>query len=137
VGVRLIVRNPYTIETNVHGTEVVLRAVAQAEADRDRIDLGSLRKSTKAAFSEDDDLVLGATLLRWAYACSKALDEWLALAYAREKGVPVTIVRFFNTVGPRQTGRYGMVLPNFAAQAVQGEPITVYGTGSSPAALPT
>jgi UDP-glucose 4-epimerase len=132
VGVRLIVEKPvHTIETNVHGTEVVLRAVARKQK---RIVIASTSevygKSTKAAFSEDDDLVLGATLhSRWAYACSKALDEWLALAYAREKGVPVTIVRFFNTVGPRQTGRYGMVLPNFAAQAVQGEPITVYGTG--------
>jgi nucleoside-diphosphate-sugar epimerase len=132
VGVRLIVEKPvHTIETNVHGTEVVLRAVARKQK---RIVIASTSevygKSTKVAFSEDDDLVLGATLhSRWAYACSKALDEWLALAYAREKGVPVTIVRFFNTVGPRQTGRYGMVLPNFAAQAVQGEPITVYGTG--------
>ena len=132
VGVRLIVEKPvHTIETNVHGTEVVLRAVARKQK---RIVIASTSevygKSTKPAFSEDDDLVLGATLhSRWAYACSKALDEWLALAYAREKGVPVTVVRFFNTVGPRQTGRYGMVLPNFAAQAVQGEPITVYGTG--------
>jgi UDP-glucose 4-epimerase len=132
VGVRLIVEKPvHTIETNVHGTEVVLRAVARKQK---RIMIASTSevygKSTKPAFSEDDDLVLGATLhSRWAYACSKALDEWLALAYAREKGVPVTVVRFFNTVGPRQTGRYGMVLPNFAAQTVLGEPITVYGTG--------
>jgi UDP-glucose 4-epimerase len=132
VGVRLIVERPvHTIETNVHGTEVVLQAVARKNK---RILIASTSevygKSAKVPFSEDDDLVLGATLhSRWAYACSKALDEWLALAYAREKNVPVTILRFFNTVGPRQTGRYGMVLPNFAAQAVQGEPITVYGSG--------
>ncbi len=88
-------------------------------------------KSEKIPFSEDDDLKLGPTInSRWAYACSKALDEWLALAYHREKHVPVIIARFFNTVGPRQTGRYGMVLPNFAAQALAGEPITVYGTGT-------
>jgi UDP-glucose 4-epimerase len=87
-------------------------------------------KSAKIPFSETDDLQLGPTInSRWAYACSKALDEWLALAYYREKGVPVILVRFFNTVGPRQTGRYGMVLPNFAAQALAGEPITVYGSG--------
>ncbi len=132
VGVRLIVEKPvHTIQTNVHGTEVVLEAVARKGK---RIVIASTSevygKSAKEAFSEDDDLVLGATLhSRWAYACSKALDEWLAFAYAREKNVPVTIVRFFNTVGPRQTGRYGMVLPNFAAQAVRGEPITVFGSG--------
>jgi UDP-glucose 4-epimerase len=132
VGVRLIVERPvHTIETNVHGTEVVLQAVARKNK---RILIASTSevygKSSKITFAEDDDLVLGATLhSRWAYACSKALDEWLALAYAREKKVPVTILRFFNTVGPRQTGRYGMVLPTFAGQAVQGEPITVYGSG--------
>jgi UDP-glucose 4-epimerase len=88
-------------------------------------------KSAKIPFAEEDDLQLGPTThSRWAYACSKALDEWLGLAYYREKKVPVTVVRFFNTVGPRQTGRYGMVLPNFAAQALTGEPITVYGDGS-------
>src|SRR5262249_2973813 len=87
-------------------------------------------KGVKVPFSEDDDLMLGPTVnSRWAYACSKALDEWLGLAYAREKNVPVIIARFFNTVGPRQTGRYGMVLPTFAAQALRNEPITVYGTG--------
>ena len=87
-------------------------------------------KSTQVPFREDQDLQLGPTShSRWAYACSKALDEWLSLAYAHEKGVPVIIVRFFNTVGPRQTGRYGMVLPNFARQALRGEPITVYGSG--------
>src|SRR6185295_5117712 len=87
-------------------------------------------KGVKVPFSEDDDLMLGATIhSRWAYACSKALDEWLGLAYLREKKVPVIIARFFNTVGPRQTGQYGMVLPNFAAQALREEPITVYGSG--------
>lgn len=132
VGVRLIVEKPvHTIETNVHGTEVVLKAVAKKQKP---IVLASTSevygKSTKIPFSEGDDLVMGATThARWAYACSKALDEWLGLAYFRDKGVPVTVVRLFNTVGPRQTGRYGMVLPTFAAQAVTGEPITVYGTG--------
>jgi UDP-glucose 4-epimerase len=87
-------------------------------------------KSTKLPFAEQDDLQLGPTVnSRWAYACSKALDEWLALAYFREKKLPVIIVRLFNTVGPRQTGRYGMVLPSFAAQALAGEPITVFGSG--------
>lgn len=132
VGVRLIVERPvHTIETNVHGTEVVLNAVARK---RKPIVVASTSevygKSRKVPFSEADDLVMGATVhARWSYACSKALDEWLALAYHRDKGVPVTIVRLFNTVGPRQTGRYGMVLPTFAAQAVAGDPITVYGTG--------
>ncbi|MFV1986748.1 MAG: NAD-dependent epimerase/dehydratase family protein [Gemmatimonadota bacterium] len=132
VGVRLIVEKPvHTIETNVHGTEVVLKAVANKQKP---IVLASTSevygKSDKIPFSEGDDLVMGATThARWAYACSKALDEWLGLAYFRDKGVPVTVVRLFNTVGPRQTGRYGMVLPTFAGQATAGEPITVYGTG--------
>ena len=132
VGVRLIVERPvHTIETNVHGTEVVLNAVAKKQK---RVVLASTSevygKSDKIPFSEGDDLVMGATThARWAYACSKALDEWLGFAYHRDKGVPVTVVRLFNTVGPRQTGRYGMVLPTFARQAVAGEPITVYGTG--------
>jgi UDP-glucose 4-epimerase len=109
----------------------VLRAVARKQK---RIVIASTSevygKSTKPAFSEDDDLVLGSTVhSRWAYACSKALDEWLAMAYYREKKVPVIVARLFNTVGPRQTGRYGMVLPSFAGQAVRGEPITVFGTG--------
>jgi UDP-glucose 4-epimerase len=132
VGVRLIVEQPvHTIETNVHGTEVVLEATAR-KGKRTVIASTSevYGKGTKVPFSEGDDLVLGPTInSRWAYACSKALDEWLALAYAREKRLPVIIVRLFNTVGPRQTGRYGMVLPTFAAQAVRGEPITVYGDG--------
>ncbi len=132
VGVRLIVEQPVrTIETNVHGTEVVLEAAARKQkpvliASSSEV----YGKSSKVPFMEDDDLVLGPTLhSRWAYACSKALDEWLGLAYFREKGVPVIVARFFNTVGPRQTGRYGMVLPSFAGQAVRGEPITVFGTG--------
>jgi len=132
VGVRLIVERPvHTIETNVHGTEVVLNAVARKGklvliASTSEV----YGKSAATPFREDADLVLGPTLhSRWAYACSKALDEWLALAYHREKKVPVIIARFFNTVGPRQTGRYGMVLPRFAAQALAGEPITVFGSG--------
>jgi len=132
VGVRLIVEQPvHTIETNVHGTEVVLDAVARKQKP---ILLASTSevygKSQHVPFSEEDDLVMGPTShSRWSYACSKALDEWLGLAYVREKKVPVTIARLFNVVGPRQTGRYGMVLPSFAAQAVAGQPITVYGTG--------
>jgi UDP-glucose 4-epimerase len=132
VGVRLIVERPvHTIETNVHGTEVVLNAVARKGRTVVIASTSEVYgKSTKTPFREDADLVLGPTLhSRWAYACSKALDEWLALAYMREKDVPVIIARFFNTVGPRQTGRYGMVLPTFARQAVLGEPITVFGTG--------
>ena len=133
VGVRLIVDSPVrTIETNVHGTEVVLRAVAKK---RKRVVIASTSevygKSVKVPFSEDGDLVMGPTSKgRWSYACSKALDEFLGLAYFNEKHVPVTIVRLFNTVGPRQTGRYGMVLPNFIRQALLNEPITVFGDGT-------
>ena len=132
VGVMLIVDRPvHTIETNVRATEVVLNAAAKKQK---LVLLASTSevygKGIKIPFSEDDDLKLGPTIhSRWAYACSKALDEWLALAYLREKKVPVVIARFFNTVGPRQTGRYGMVLPNFVAQALQGDPIRVFGTG--------
>lgn len=132
VGVRLIVERPvHTIETNVRATETVLAAAAKKQklvvvASTSEV----YGKSTQIPFREDQDLQLGPTShSRWAYACSKALDEWLALAYATEKGVPVIVVRFFNTVGPRQTGRYGMVLPNFAQQALANEPITVYGSG--------
>jgi nucleoside-diphosphate-sugar epimerase len=133
VGVRLIVERPvHTIETNIRATEVVLAAAAKKQKP---VLLASTSevygKSAKIPFAEEDDLQLGPTThSRWAYACSKALDEWLGLAYHREKQVPVTVVRFFNTVGPRQTGRYGMVLPSFAAQALAGEPITVYGDGN-------
>lgn len=132
VGVRLIVERPvHTIETNIGATETVLDAAAKKQklvlvASTSEV----YGKSAKIPFSEEDDLQLGPTShSRWAYACSKALDEWLALAYLREKQVPVILARFFNTVGPRQTGRYGMVLPNFAAQAIAGEPITVFGNG--------
>ncbi|MEO5800822.1 MAG: NAD-dependent epimerase/dehydratase family protein [Gemmatimonadales bacterium] len=133
VGVRLIVERPvHTIETNTKGTEVVLGAAAKkgrlvVVASTSEV----YGKSTNIPFREDQDLQLGPTThSRWAYACSKALDEWLALAYLREKQLPVIVVRFFNTVGPRQTGAYGMVLPGFAAQAISGKPITVYGTGN-------
>jgi UDP-glucose 4-epimerase len=132
VGVQLIVESPVrTIETNVHGTEVVLRAAAKK---RKRVLLASTSevygKSTDVPFREDADLVMGATTRgRWSYACSKALDEFLGLAYWNEKRVPVTVTRFFNTVGPRQSGRYGMVVPRFVEQALTGKPLTVYGTG--------
>jgi UDP-glucose 4-epimerase len=132
VGVRLIVERPvHTIETNVRATEVVLKAVAKKQKLTLLASTSEVYgKSAKIPFSEEDDLQLGPTShSRWAYACSKALDEWLGLAYYREKGVPVILARFFNTVGPRQTGRYGMVLPNFAMQALTGEPITVFGSG--------
>jgi UDP-glucose 4-epimerase len=132
VGVKLIVERPvHTIETNVRATEVVLNAAAKKQK---MVVLASTSevygKGVRIPFSEGDDLKLGPTInSRWAYACSKALDEWLALAYWREKKVPVIIARFFNTVGPRQTGRYGMVLPNFVAQALAGDPIRVFGSG--------
>ena len=132
VGVKLIVENPVrTIETNVDGTQVVLRCAAKKGK---QVMLASTSevygKSTQLPFRETDDLVLGPTDIgRWSYAASKALDEWLALAYWRERGLPVTVLRFFNTVGPRQTGRYGMVLPTFVRQALRGEPLTVHETG--------
>jgi len=132
VGVRLIVEKPvHTIETNIRASEVVLGAAAKKQKPVLIASTSEVYgKSTRIPFREDADLHLGPTTnSRWAYACSKALDEWLGLAYSREKGVPVIIVRLFNTVGPRQTGRYGMVLPNFAAQALRHEPITVFGTG--------
>ena len=138
VGVRLILEKPvHTIENNLFGTAVVL-AVA-SDFHRDGHSCKTLIASTsevygkgnRPPFREDDDLTLGPTAnSRWAYACSKAMDEWLALAYWREFGLPVVIARFFNTVGPRQTGRYGMVLPNFVDQALAGEPITVFGAGT-------
>ena len=132
VGVRLIVESPVrTIETNVHGTQLVLDAACKK---RKLVFIASTSevygKNTQVPFHEDSDLVLGATTKsRWSYAASKALDEFLALSYWKEKKQPVLIVRFFNTVGPRQTGRYGMVLPNFVSQALEGRPITVFGTG--------
>ncbi len=133
VGVRLIVEQPvHTIETNVHGTEVVLK---HASKKKKIVVIASTSevygKSVDLPFREDADLVMGPTSKhRWAYACSKAIDEFLALAYWKEKQLPVIVVRFFNTVGPRQTGRYGMVIPNFVRQAIAGEPITVYGDGT-------
>jgi UDP-glucose 4-epimerase len=133
VGVKLIVERPvHTIETNVHGTEVILRHAAKKKK---LVFIASTSevygKSTDVPFRENADLVMGATFRhRWAYACSKALDEFLALAYWKEKKVPVIVVRFFNTVGPRQTGQYGMVVPNFVRQALSGEPITVFGDGT-------
>jgi UDP-glucose 4-epimerase len=133
VGVRLIVESPvHTIETNVHGTETVLKL---ANKKKKRVLLASTSevygKSADVPFREDSDLVMGPTTKgRWSYACSKAIDEFLGLAYYKEKKLPVTVVRFFNTVGPRQTGRYGMVIPNFVRQALAGSPITVFGDGS-------
>ena len=133
VGVRLIVESPvHTIETNVHGTETVLK---HANKKKKRVLLASTSevygKSTAFPFREDADLVLGATNKgRWSYACAKAIDEFLGLAYYKEKKLPVTVVRLFNTVGPRQTGRYGMVIPNFVRQALAGQPITVFGDGT-------
>ena len=132
VGVKLIVESPVrTIETNVRGTEVVL---ALANKKQKPVLIASTSEvyglSTAVPFREDGNLVMGATTKgRWSYACSKAIDEFLALAYWREKKLPTTIVRLFNTVGPRQTGRYGMVIPTFVKQALAGRPITVYGDG--------
>jgi UDP-glucose 4-epimerase len=133
VGVRLIVESPVrTIETNVNGTQIILEA---AEKKRKLVLAASTSevygKSTQVPFREEADLVLGPTTKgRWSYAASKALDEFLALSYWRERKVPVVVVRLFNTVGPRQTGRYGMVLPNFVKQALENQPITVYGSGT-------
>jgi UDP-glucose 4-epimerase len=133
VGVKLIVEQPVrTIETNVHGTEVVLKI---ANKKKKLVLIASTSevygKSAVVPFSEDADLVLGPTSKhRWAYACSKMIDEFLALAYWKERKLPVIIVRLFNTVGPRQTGQYGMVVPNFVQQALAGQPITVFGDGT-------
>jgi len=132
VGVKLIVERPvHTIETNVHGTEVVLK---HANKKKKLVVLASTSevygKSTDVPFRENAELVLGATSKhRWAYACSKLLDEFLALAYWKERKLPVVVVRLFNTVGPRQTGQYGMVLPTFVREALGGQPITVFGDG--------
>lgn len=132
VGVRRIIESPVrTIETNVKGTELVLEAAAKKQklvfvASTSEV----YGKNGKAPFREDDDTVSGPTTKsRWSYAASKALDEFLALAYWKEKRLPVVIGRLFNTVGPRQTGRYGMVLPTFVSQALDGQPLTVFGTG--------
>jgi UDP-glucose 4-epimerase len=133
VGVKLIVEQPvHTIETNVHGTEVVLK---HANKKKKLVFIASTSevygKSADVPFREAADLVLGPTAKhRWAYACSKMIDEFLALAYWKEKKLPVVVVRLFNTVGPRQTGQYGMVLPTFVRQALAGQPITVFGDGT-------
>lgn len=132
VGVKLVVENPvHTIETNIMGTEMVLKTALRYRA---KVLIASTSevygKGTSIPFREDDDVLLGPTSRnRWGYAASKMVDEFLALAYYHEKGLPVAIARLFNTVGPRQTGRYGMVIPRFIQQAFQGEPITVYGDG--------
>jgi len=132
VGVRLIVESPVrTIETNVNGTQMVLEAASKKKKLVFTASTSEVYgKSDKIPFREDSDLVLGATTKgRWSYAASKALDEFLALSYWKEKKLPVIVARFFNTVGPRQTGRYGMVLPNFVTQALDGPAITIFGTG--------
>lgn len=133
VGVKLIVESPVrTIETNVNGTQLILEAACKKKK---LVLLASTSevygKNTQVPFREDADLVLGPTTKgRWSYAASKALDEFLALSYWKEKKQPVIVARFFNTVGPRQTGRYGMVLPNFVKRAIEQAPIDVYGDGT-------
>ncbi len=133
VGVRLIVESPVnTIETNVHGTEMVLKL---ANKKRKKVLLTSTSevygKADAVPFREDGDLVMGPTSKgRWSYACSKAIDEFLGLAYHKEKQLPVVVARLFNTVGPRQTGRYGMVVPSFVKQALLGHPLAVFGDGT-------
>ena len=132
VGVRLIIDQPIrTIETNLRATEAVLHAAARWEVPTVIASTSEVYgKSANPPFHEDQDLHLGPTTKsRWSYACSKAMDEWMAFAWAQEKGLPVMVPRFFNTVGPRQSGRYGMVLPTFAKQALTGAPITIYGDG--------
>ncbi|MCS6861982.1 MAG: GDP-mannose 4,6-dehydratase [Abditibacteriales bacterium] len=132
VGVRLIIEEPVeTIETNILGTEVVLNLASKYNKKTLLASTSEVYgKNNAVPFREDDDSVIGATTKsRWSYACSKAMDEFLALAYHKQKGLPVIIVRLFNTVGPRQTGRYGMVIPNFVRQALLGQPLTVFGDG--------
>ena len=133
VGVQLIVESPVrTIETNVHCTEIVL---AQASKKKKPVFVASTSevygKSRDLPYREDGDLMLGPTVRgRWSYACSKALDEFLAIAHWKERKLPTVVGRLFNTVGPRQTGRYGMVIPNFVRQALADEPLTVFGDGT-------
>jgi UDP-glucose 4-epimerase len=132
VGVELVVKSPIrTIETNLHETEAILKIASQHGTPILLTSTSEVYgKSQKPAFSEEDDLLIGPPHLgRWSYACSKLMDEFLALAYAQEKHLPVTIARLFNTVGPRQTGRYGMVLPRFIAAAKSGQSLKVYGDG--------
>jgi UDP-glucose 4-epimerase len=132
VGVRLILERPVeTIETNILGTDRILRAAAKGHK---KVVIASTSevygKNDQVPLKEDDDGIFGPTVKsRWSYACSKAIDEFLGLAYVRARGLPVVIVRYFNTIGPRQTGQYGMVVPRFVQQALAGEPITVYGDG--------
>jgi UDP-glucose 4-epimerase len=133
VGVELIVESPVrTIENNVHTTEVVLSAASKKKKPVFVASTSEVYgKSPALPFREDGDLLMGPTVKgRWSYACSKAIDEFLALAYWKERGLPTVIGRMFNTVGPRQTGRYGMVVPNFVRQALAGQPITVFGDGT-------
>jgi len=132
VGVRLIFERPvHTIETNIKGTEIVLERAARKGK---RVFIASSSevygKGEAVPFREDDDMILGPTTCpRWCYACSKAIDEYLALAYYNEQGLPVVVGRLFNTVGPRQVGRYGMVVPRFVERALRGEPLLVHGDG--------
>jgi UDP-glucose 4-epimerase len=132
VGVKLIVENPvHTIRTNIIGTEAVLNSANRYGC---KVLIASTSevygKGVRVPFEEDDDSLMGSTThSRWAYATSKAVDEFLSLAYHRQFGLPVVVMRFFNTVGPRQTGRYGMVVPRFVRQALRDEPISVYGDG--------
>jgi UDP-glucose 4-epimerase len=135
VGVKFVIDHPLdTILTNVGGTEIVL-SLAHEYGNKKVIiastsEVYGKDRPGKRIFSENDDRVLGPTsIIRWSYSCTKALDEFLALAYFKEKGLPAVIVRFFNTCGPRQTGRYGMVVPRFVKQALSGEPITIFGDG--------
>jgi UDP-glucose 4-epimerase len=132
VGVDLVVRSPiHVLETNLHETEVLLKAAAQSKVPVLLTSTSEVYgKSQKPAFSEEDDLLIGPPhQSRWSYACSKLMDEFLALAYAKEKSLPVVIARLFNTVGPRQTGEYGMVLPRFIDAARAGRPLRVHGDG--------
>ena len=132
VGVKFVIDNPLrSIEINVNGTEIVLKLASKSKR---RVFLSSTSevygKTENGLFKEDSDRVVGATTIRrWSYSCSKALDEFLCLAYYREKGLPVVIGRLFNTCGPRQTGKYGMVIPRFVKQALSNEPVTIYGDG--------
>jgi UDP-glucose 4-epimerase len=132
VGVQLIVDDPvHTIATNIGGSEVVLD-IANKFGKKTLIASSSevYGKSENVPFREDDDIVMGSTKFsRWSYACSKAIDEFLAMAYYEQFGLPVVVARFFNTVGPRQTGMYGMVVPRFVERALKNEPILIYGTG--------
>jgi len=135
VGVKYIIDNPLeSIQTNVGGTEIVLDLACSLGRKKVLVastsEIYGKDRPGKRIFKEDDDRVLGPTSIsRWSYSCTKALDEFLALAYWREKRLPIVIARFFNTCGPRQTGRYGMVVPRFAKQAIENKPITVYGDG--------